>query len=73
MLLTCCGINLAGIAESNFWAANVLLGWNFLFIGATTLWLRFGAPAPRRNTLANNGNTVGAVAYETRFWHVLAA
>jgi MFS family permease len=42
LLLTCCGINLSGIAEGNFWAANALLGvgWNFLFIGATTLLTR---------------------------------
>src|SRR5581483_12504139 len=39
LLLLCCGINLAGVAEANFWAANFVLGvgWNFMFIGATTL------------------------------------
>ena len=26
LLLACCAINLAGLAEANFWAANVLLG-----------------------------------------------
>jgi MFS family permease len=42
LLLTCCLINLAGLATINFWAANVVLGigWNFLFIGATTLLTR---------------------------------
>lgn len=42
LLLACCGINLAGLAIANFWAANVVLGvgWNFLFIGATTLLTR---------------------------------
>jgi MFS family permease len=42
LLLACCAINLAGIAEANFWAANMLLGvgWNFLFVGATTLLTR---------------------------------
>ena len=39
LLLACCGLNLAGIATFNFWSANVVLGvgWNFLFVGATTL------------------------------------
>lgn len=42
LLLLCCAINLAGLAVANFWAANVALGvgWNFLFIGATTLLTR---------------------------------
>jgi len=42
LLLGCCAINLAGLATVNFWAANVALGvgWNFLFIGATTLLTR---------------------------------
>jgi MFS family permease len=42
LLLACCLINLAGIATVYFWAANVVLGigWNFLFIGATTLLTR---------------------------------
>ncbi|PWT93425.1 MAG: MFS transporter [Proteobacteria bacterium] len=42
LLLACCMINLAGLATVNFWAANVALGvgWNFLFIGATTLLTR---------------------------------
>ncbi|MGC2414859.1 MAG: MFS transporter [Stellaceae bacterium] len=42
LLLVCCAINLAGLAVANFWAANVVLGigWNFLFIGATTLLTR---------------------------------
>jgi MFS family permease len=42
LLLLCCVINLAGLAIANFWAANVVLGvgWNFLFVGATTLLTR---------------------------------
>ena len=42
LLLACCAINLAGVGTLNFWAANVALGigWNFLFIGATTLLTR---------------------------------
>ena len=42
LLLLCCGINLAGLATINFWAANFALGigWNFLFVGGTTLLTR---------------------------------
>jgi len=42
LLALCSGINLAGLATLNFWAANVALGigWNFLFVGATTLLTR---------------------------------
>ena len=42
LLLLCCAINLGGLQVANFWAANVVLGvgWNFLFIGATTLLTR---------------------------------
>jgi len=56
LLLTCCGINLAGIAEGNFWAANLLLGvgWNFLFVGATTLLTRTYRPEERAKVQALN-------------------
>jgi MFS family permease len=56
LLLACCGINLAGIAEVNFWAANALLGvgWNFLFIGATTLLTRTYRPEERAKVQALN-------------------
>jgi predicted MFS family arabinose efflux permease len=49
LLLACCGINLAGITEANFWAANALLGvgWNFLFIGGTTLLTQTYRPEER--------------------------
>src|SRR5215813_8601061 len=42
LLLLCSLINLSGLATFNFWAANVALGvgWNFLFVGATTLLTR---------------------------------
>jgi MFS family permease len=37
--LACIGVALAGLAVMNFWWAMVLLGvgWNFLYIGGTTL------------------------------------
>jgi len=39
LLFACIGIALSGIAVANFWFALVLLGigWNFLYIGGTTL------------------------------------
>ena len=42
LLLLCSVLNLAGLATIHFWAANVALGigWNFLFVGATTLLTR---------------------------------
>ena len=56
LLAACCGINLAGIGEGNFWAANLLLGvgWNFLFIGATTLLTRTYRPEERAKVQAFN-------------------
>ena len=56
LLLACCGINLAGITEANFWAANALLGvgWNFLFIGGTTLLTQTYRPEERAKAQAFN-------------------
>ena len=56
LLLMCCGINLAGLAIANFWAANVALGvgWNFLFIGATTLLTRTYAAEEKGKVQALN-------------------
>jgi MFS family permease len=60
MLLACCGVNLCGIAEGNFWAANLLLGvgWNFLFVGATSLLTRTYEPAERAKVQAFNDFTI---------------
>jgi MFS family permease len=56
LLLTCCIINLTGVGEAHFWAANMLLGvgWNFLFIGATTLLTRTYRPEERAKVQAFN-------------------
>jgi MFS family permease len=64
LLLACCGINLAGIAEGNFWAANALLGigWNFLFIGGTTLLTRTYRPEERAKVQALNDFTIFGTA-----------
>ena len=49
LLLLCSVINLSGLATLNFSAANVALGvgWNFLFVGATTLLTRTYAGAEK--------------------------
>jgi MFS family permease len=56
LLLLCCAINLAGLAIANFWAANVALGigWNFLFVGATTLLTRTYSTEERGKVQALN-------------------
>jgi MFS family permease len=69
LLLTCCGINLSGIAEGNFWAANALLGvgWNFLFVGATTLLTRTYRPEERAKVQALNDFTIFGTSTLTSF------
>jgi len=69
LLLACCGINLAGIAEGNFWAANLLLGvgWNFLFIGGTTLLTRTYRPEERAKVQALNDFTIFGTATLSAF------
>jgi MFS family permease len=56
LLLACCVINLAGLATVYFWAANVALGvgWNFLFVGATTLVTRTYTPEEKGKVQALN-------------------
>jgi len=56
LLLLCCAINLAGLAIANFWAANVALGigWNFLFVGSTTLLTRTHSAEERGKVQALN-------------------
>jgi hypothetical protein len=55
-LLACCGINLLGVGELNFWSALVLLGigWNFLFVGAPTLLTRSYDPRETAKVQAFN-------------------
>ncbi|HEY9397467.1 MAG TPA: MFS transporter [Burkholderiales bacterium] len=47
IMLSCIAIALAGIAVTNFWLALLLLGvgWNFLYIGGTTLLTETYKPA----------------------------
>jgi MFS family permease len=52
----CVGINLTGSGLAHFWLALFLLGvgWNFLFIGATTLLTEAYAPEEKTKTQALN-------------------
>jgi len=52
----CVGINLTGSSLAHFWLALFLLGvgWNFLFIGATTLLTEAYAPEEKAKTQALN-------------------
>lgn len=56
LMLACIAVNLSGITMVHFWSALVLLGlgWNFLFIGATTLLTEAYAPAERAKSQALN-------------------
>ena len=61
----CVAINLAGIELLNFWSALVLLGigWNFMFVGGTTLLTRAHTAEERAKTQAANDFLVfGSVA-----------
>jgi predicted MFS family arabinose efflux permease len=63
--ILCIAINLLGIDFFNFFSALVLvgLGWNFLFIGGTTLLTECYAPAERAKTQGFNDFCIwGAVA-----------
>lgn len=55
-ILACTIINLTGHSMAHFWTALVLLGvgWNFLFIGATTLLTRTYKPEESYKTQAFN-------------------
>jgi MFS family permease len=59
-ILACVSINLSGHSVTHFWVALTLLGvgWNFLFIGATTLLTETYRPEERFKTQALNDFTV---------------
>ncbi|GAB6053317.1 MFS transporter [Magnetospira thiophila] len=63
--VVCMGLNLAGIELMNFWAALLALGigWNFMFIGGTTLLTRTYQPEERAKVQSINDFSVfGMVA-----------
>ncbi len=59
-ILACISINLIGVTVTHFWAALFLLGvgWNFMFIGATTLLPQTYNEAEKAKTQAVNDFTV---------------
>jgi predicted MFS family arabinose efflux permease len=58
--LVCIGVALAGIAVANFWWAMVLLGvgWNFLYIGGTTLLTDTYRPEERAKAQGANDQAI---------------
>lgn len=56
LLLICVGIALAGVAVANFWFALLLLGigWNFLYIGGTTLLTETYRPSEKAKAQGAN-------------------
>jgi MFS family permease len=56
LMALCVAIAVSGIAMMHFWAALTLLGvgWNFLYIGGTTLLTEAAAPAERAKTQGAN-------------------
>ena len=56
LMLICVAINLADVAVLNFWSALVLLGlgWNFLYVGGTTLLTESYQPAEKAKVQALN-------------------
>jgi MFS family permease len=49
IILACVGVNIHGLEVAHFWLGLVLLGigWNFMFVGGTTLLTRTYAPEER--------------------------
>jgi MFS family permease len=69
LLLACVGVNLSGLELAQFWGGLVLLGlgWNLLFIGATTLLTQTYAPAERAKVQALNDFLVFGLAAAASF------
>lgn len=66
MIFGCGLVNLAGTEVVNFWLALVLLGlgWNFMFVGATTLLTQSYRPAEKAKVQAANDFLVyGTVSF----------
>jgi len=83
LLYVCVGIALSGISVTHFWLALVLLGvgWNFLYIGGTTLITGVCAPAERARTQGANdliifivmatSSFTSGLLLETNGWQIL--
>lgn len=83
LLLTAVGVNLAGVAVAHFTLGLLFLGlgWNFMFIGGTTLLTRCYRPAEKAkaqgindlvlfSTVALSAFSSGAL-HQTIGWHVM--
>jgi MFS family permease len=83
LLYVCIGIALSGISIPHFWFALVLLGvgWNFLYIGGTTLITEACTPSERAKTQGANdlcifimmaiSSFTSGVLLETNGWQML--
>jgi MFS family permease len=60
--LVCVAIALSGVAVANFWVALTLLGvgWNFMYVGATTLLTETHTPAERAKVQGVNDMAIFA-------------
>jgi MFS family permease len=69
ILYACVGIALSGISVPHFWFALVLLGigWNFLYIGGTTLIAESCKPSERAKTQGANDSIIFIVMASTSF------
>jgi MFS family permease len=69
LLLACVAVNLTGLKIAQFWTGLVLLGvgWNFLFIGGTSLLTQTYAPAERAKVQALNDFLVFGLAAAASF------
>lgn len=76
IMLGCAVVNLAGVAFSNFLIANILvgLGWNFTYVGGSTLLTQTYTPSERAKVQASHDFTVyAATATAAALSGVLAA
>ena len=85
LLYACIAVALSGVSVPSFWTALVLLGvgWNFLYIGGTTLITEVCAPSERAKTQGANDSIIfvvmattsfsSGVLIETNGWQVLNA
>jgi MFS family permease len=65
----CVAVALAGIAVPHFWLALVALGigWNFMYVGATTLLTRTHTPAERAKVQGVNDMAIFATMVASSF------
>lgn len=69
LILGCVAVNLSGVEVAQFWTGLVLLGvgWNFLFVGGTTLLTEAYRPEEKAKTQALNDLLVFGTVTATAF------